>query len=167
MTFPGLPDYTKPATLCTNQPIPNIPITTEVARTTVRYSVYLHDAEPDPAALTRLGQSFNHPLIVAPARLQNGAAPTSQGFARSLTPNVALTALKQPEDGDGLIVRLAELNGKATEAEVDLSKAIASGLFNVCQTDLLEQMIDGEAKWDGSRLRVPIGAYGLVTVKLT
>jgi alpha-mannosidase len=141
--------------------------TPEIARTTVRYSVYLHDTEPDPAALTRLGQSFNHPLIVAPARLQEGTAPTSRGFANSLTPNVALTALKQPEDGDGLIVRLAELNGQATEAIVELSNEVAAGLSNVCQVDLLEQAIDGVVKWDSSRLRVPIEAYGLVTVRLT
>jgi hypothetical protein len=42
----------------------------EINRQTVRYSMYFHDGEADPATLTRLGAAWNHPLIVFPANLQ-------------------------------------------------------------------------------------------------
>ncbi len=139
----------------------------EVVRETVRYSLYLHDAPADPATLTRLGAAWNHPLLAIPTNLQSGPAAQSQGFVRVETPNVVLSAFKQAESGEGLILRLVELNGQDTEAAVTLTPALAAGLSQAVQTDLMERPTDGRASFDGNTLRVPVRAHSFVTVRLS
>jgi alpha-mannosidase len=146
--------------------------TPEVNKQTLRYSLYFHDRAAPPAERTRLGAAWNHPLIVFPANLQSGdgTTPPARSFVHVETPNVVLTALKQPEDGDGLILRLAELNGAAdTEAVVTLDPALTAGLTTAQVTDLMEQPVaDGATvTLDGDRLCVPVRANSFVTVKLT
>jgi len=138
----------------------------EVAQSTVRYSLYLHDAPADPASLTRLGAAWNHPLLLIPANIQSGSAPARDSFAHVQTPNVVLTALKQAEDGNGLVLRLVELNGQDTEAVVELAPALANGLTKATRLDLLERPADGSATWGNNTLRVPIKAYSFATVRL-
>ena len=138
----------------------------EVARSTVRYAVYLHDTPADPASLTRLGAGWNHPFLILPANLQTGASPASDSFARVTTQNVVMSALKQAEDGSGLVLRLVEMNGQDTEAVVELSPALAAGLTQATLLDLMERPIAGNATWSAPTLRVPIKAHSFATVKL-
>lgn len=138
----------------------------EVAQSAVRYALYVHDSQPDPAALTRLGAAWNHPLIVIPARVQGGAGPNSTSFARVESPNVVLTALKREHAGDGLILRLVEMNGVDTETAVLLSPELAQGARCAARLDVLERPVDEPVSWDGSRLVVPIRAHSFATVLL-
>ena len=138
----------------------------EVARSTVRYALHLHDAPQDPASLSRLGASWNHPFLLIPANLQTGAVPARHSFARVLTPNVVLTALKQAEDHDGLILRLVEMNGLDTDAIVELDPALANGLTHAALQDLMEHPVEGPVTWEGGRLSVPVKAHSFVTVRL-
>src|SRR5262249_4514845 len=120
----------------------------------------------DAATLTRLGAAWNHPLLVVPANLQKGSAPGRAGFANVLTPNVVLTSLKQAEGAEGLVLRLVELNGEATEAVVELEAAVAAGLTSARATDILERPTGDTATWDGRILRVKVPAHGFITVHL-
>lgn len=141
----------------------------EVCRQTIRYSMYFHDNEPTPADLTRLGAAWNHPLIVFPADLQNGdgVTPPARAFARVETPGVVLSALKQAEHGQGLILRLVELNGKNTEAVVTLDPALTQGFSTAQTVDLIERAASGSvASFDGTRLTVPVRAHSFVTVRI-
>lgn len=140
----------------------------EVCRQTVRYSLYFHDGHAAPSTLTRLGAAWNHPLIVFPANIQSGgAAPASRSFAHVETPNVVLSALKKAEDGDGLVLRLVELDGKDTEAVVTLDSGLVSNLTNATALDLIERPVDGgTATFDGNTLRVPVKANSFVTVRV-
>jgi alpha-mannosidase len=138
----------------------------EVARSTVRYSLYVHDTPPDPASLTRLGAAWNHPPLLLPANLQAGEAPARDSFVRVSTPNVVLTALKQAEDGKGLVLRLVELNGEDTEAVVELAPSLTAGLTNAQPLDLMERPVGGSVRWENNTLRVPIKAHSFVTVRL-
>ncbi|HLV78863.1 MAG TPA: glycosyl hydrolase-related protein [Chthonomonadaceae bacterium] len=139
----------------------------EVAHSSVRYSIYLHDSPPGPADLTRLGAAWNHPCLLIPANLQPGDAPSQDSFASVTTPNVVLSALKQAEDGSGLVLRLVEMNGQDTEVVVTLSPALAAGLTTVTLLDLMERPVAGSAAWNAPTLRVPIKAHSFVTVKLS
>lgn len=140
----------------------------EVCKQTVRYSMYFHEGAADPATLTRLGAAWNHPLIVLPVNLQKGDRPGADGFVTVENDNVVLSTLKKPEDGDGLILRLAELNGAATEAVVTINPAIAKGLTKATVVDLMERSRpDLSATFDGKTLRVSIPANSFVTVALT
>lgn len=139
----------------------------EVAKTKMRYSVYLHETPPTASELTRLGAAWNHPLIVVNATLQEGALPASQGFAEVKTPNVVLTGLKLAEDGNGLILRLVEHDGlDETVAEVELGEDLVKGYSKAEITDLMERPI-GSALLAGTTLKVSIKANSFVTVRLS
>ena len=137
----------------------------EVARSTVRYSLYLHDTPADPASLTRLGAAWNHPLILIPANLQTGDAPPRDGYVRVLTPNVVLTALKRADDGKGLIMRLVEMNGEDTEAMVEISPWLLNGLEPALLVDLMERPNGGACHRLSQTLAVPIKANSFATVR--
>ena len=139
----------------------------EVARSTVRYALLLHDTPTDPASLARFGAAWNHPFLLIPANLQTGSAPACLSFARVLTPNVVLTALKQAEDGNGLILRLVEMNGQAGEAVVELDASVAGGLNTAVCLDLMERPVEGAVRWQNGRLTVSVPALDFVTVRLS
>ena len=141
--------------------------TPEIARTTVQYSVFLHDDAAGSAGLTRLGAAFNHPLLAAPANLHGGDLPPSAGFGRVETPNVVMTALKEAAGGRGIVLRLVEMNGVDTDSEVTLDPSLARGLTQAVYTDVMERELPGSAPaWDGHVLRAHIPAHGFVTVRL-
>ncbi len=139
----------------------------EVAQSSVRYSVYLHDAPAEPATLTRLGASWNHPFLVIPANVQEGTAPASESFVSVENENVVLTALKRTEDGNGLILRLSELNGVATEAVVHLNAELVKGLTSAILVDPMEQPASGVVSYNEGIVRVMIPALNFVTVCLS
>ena len=139
----------------------------EVARSTVRYALILHDTPTDPANLARAGAGWNHPFLLIPANLQSGAAPAHRSFVRVQTPNVVLTALKQGEDGNGLVLRLVEMNGQATEALVELDPSLTQGLTTATCLDLMERPIEGAVEWKNGTLKVTVPALDFVTVRLS
>jgi alpha-mannosidase len=139
----------------------------EVAKSTVRYSVVLHDTLVDPATLTRLGMEWNHPLMVLPANMQKGTEKTVLAGAECLTSNVVLTALKMSEDGNGLVVRVVEYNGKSCDAQVKLNPSIVKGYTKATVVDLLERPVAGQAKLADGLLTVAVPARGIVTVKMS
>jgi alpha-mannosidase len=138
----------------------------EVAKSTIRYALQIHDTPPTPAELTRLGAAWNHPLLLFPANLQTGDAPASDSFVQIQSPNVVLSALKQAEDGNGLILRLVELNGEQTDAIVTINPLLTNGATQATLVDLMERTVDGEVGFDGGTLKVTVPAHNFATVKL-
>lgn len=138
----------------------------EVCRQTLRYSLVFHEGAQNPSELARLGAAFNHPLIAFPANLGGGtgAAP-SASFARVESPGVVLTSLKRGEDG-GIVLRLVELDGKATDAVVALAPGIAPAGAAVSTVDLLERPESGSARLENGRLVVAVPAHGIVGVRI-
>lgn len=139
----------------------------EVARMSMCYALILHDTPTDPARLARAGAGWNHPFLLIPANLQSGSAPASKSFARVQTPNVVLTALKQAEDGNGLVLRLAELNGQETEAVVEIDPSITQGLTTATCLDLIERPVEGTVTWADGNLKVTVPALDFTTVRLS
>jgi alpha-mannosidase len=139
----------------------------EVARSTMRYALLLHDTPATPADLARLGAGWNHPFLLIPANLQTGIAPARQSFARVVTPNVVLTALKQAEEGSGLVLRLVEMNGQDTEAVVELDPSVTQGLTAAVCLDLMERPVEGSVEWQDGTLKVSVPALDFVTVRLS
>ncbi len=139
----------------------------EVAITTVRYAIVLHDAPVDPAALARLGAEMNHPFMVIPAGVHEGDLPTSRGFARVETPEVMLTAIKKAEHSDGVVIRLAELTGKSVKARVMLDRQFAEGLTSATPVDLLERPIGDPIPFRDGHVTAPVNAYSFITLLLS
>jgi alpha-mannosidase len=82
------------------------------------------------AALPRAGAEFNAPLIVRKLDGHDGSLPPSRGFVDVAPANVALHALHIR--GDELVLRVSEMGGAATDAEVRLAWPVAA----VRETDL-------------------------------
>jgi len=138
--------------------------TPEVAVTTLRYAVVVHDTPPSKADLIRLGASWNHPLLLAPTGIHPGPQPTQHGFATVEQPNVVITCLKAPEDGAGIVVRLVETDGVPTKATVTLDPELVPPGALAATTDLLESPESSEVQISEGRLEVEVPAYGMRTV---
>ncbi len=139
----------------------------EVGKQTVRFSVVLHEKDPSPAELARLGAERNHPLMVLPASVQRGSRPASASFLSVEPDSVVLTSLKPREDGAGLIVRLVEMNGDDVTARVTLAPELLGGISSARRVDLLEQPIEGEALLENGVVTFGLSANDIATVLLS
>ncbi|HET6495874.1 MAG TPA: glycosyl hydrolase-related protein, partial [Thermoleophilia bacterium] len=101
---------------------------------------------------------------------QRGALPAVGGFCTVDKANVALTTIKRAEDGaskrtedgKGLIVRLVETEGVATDVTVDLPFASFS---KAVETNLVEE--DARPlNCDGTRFTVHVAPWRVATVRL-
>jgi len=81
-----------------------------------------------------------------------------------LTPNVMLGAVKKAEDSKALIVRLYEVEGRATTAKVRISDLVKPG-SPAKEVDLMEQPLASSwAKMTGDTLTVKVPARGIASV---
>lgn len=130
---------------------------------TFRYSLRGHDAY-DPVAAVRFGWENNNELLaVSLAAGQAGDLDAARHSFVQVTPdNVVLAGLKPAED-EGVIVRLWECAGRATEAMIS-----AEGLGPIAgaaRTDPLE-FGDEPVELRGRRTSTPIAARGIATMRL-
>ena len=78
-----------------------------------------------------------------------------------------LSGMKKAEDSDALIVRLYEMEGKATTARLKLDAALAPANAPAVETDVLEEpLAKNTATMEDGVLSVELPAYGMVTVKI-
>lgn len=113
------------------------------------------------------GYDFNMPFNVVGADPHTGDLPARHGFAELLMPNVMLSGMKRAEEGDGLVIRLYETDGKATTAQMRLDAALCPAGAQAMQVDLAEQPAAGNtARFEQGVLRVDILPYGLATMLL-
>jgi alpha-mannosidase len=139
----------------------------ELGQHTIRFAVIPHVGAWSVSDATREGYNFNLPFNVVGAGLQEGSLPAQGGYIDILTPNIMVSALKKAEDSDALIIRLYEMEGKATAAKVRIDYALLPKNCKAVETDALEQPLSqSSAEIHGDVLRVSIPAFGMTTVKL-
>jgi alpha-mannosidase len=114
----------------------------------IRYSIYPHKASWRFAEVLRKGYEFNYPLTFVFEKKHEGELPPEHSFVETLPENVILTAFKEAEDSDDLIIRLYESSGVETEAEIKFDKEIKYAY----QTDLLE--------WDKYQPKIEYASTG-------
>jgi alpha-mannosidase len=136
----------------------------EMGKHTIRFAILPHDGPCSVSDAARAGAAFNLPMNVVSTDVHKGNLPPSKGYAEVLTRNVMLAGLKKAEDSDQIVVRLHEMEGKATQAKVRLTDIVKSG-SPAAEVDLMEQPLgESSAKMDGDTLVVSIPAYGITTV---
>jgi alpha-mannosidase len=88
-----------------------------------RYSVTSRSGGADPGASSRFGWEAHTPLAAAwlPAKSQGGLPADAESFFGVDKPNVFVQAVKRAEDGEGIVLRLREVAGLATEARISTS----------------------------------------------
>ncbi|HDI00653.1 MAG TPA: hypothetical protein ENF74_06695, partial [Firmicutes bacterium] len=109
------------------------------------------------------GWGVSNPLIpVCIEGPKDGRLPKSGSFCEVDEPNVMLLALKRADDGNGLVVRLVETEGRKTVARLQLSFTEVSRAWLV---NLVEEDIRPLEVSEGT-VRVPIGPFGIATVRV-
>jgi alpha-mannosidase len=133
----------------------------------IRYALYPH-AGGLSSEVWAEGEDFNIPVYAAePLSLSLGdrkaTRPEEASFFSVAPNNVALSGMKQSEDGDELIVRLFETEGKSTTATVNIP---VSGNGAVRRLDLTERPLAGASKPElkNGRLTVALKPHEIVTV---
>ena len=86
-----------------------------------RHSLTTHGSNNSRLECGEFGRAVANPLVaVAIKGPQNGTLPASASFCQLDQPNVVLRTIKAAEDGDGIIVRLAETAGQACPVVITL-----------------------------------------------
>ncbi len=128
-----------------------------------RYSLTSHEGDWTTGQPRDFGWGVGNPLTpVVVSKPANGTRPTTDSFCQIDATNVLMTSLKRAEDGDGLVLRLVETEGRATSVTVDLPFVeIASALA----TDLVER--NGQpVTSDTHSVTVELTAFGLATLRV-
>lgn len=142
----------------------------QVADALFRYSFTSQRSAGDNQTATTFGWGTATPLVPV-CLIGPGAAVGQPETGHWLSPaasfcqldqsNVVLLAFKAAEDGDGLIVRLAEIEGRETTATVTLPFV---EIIQAFRTNLVEED-ESVLIYDRHSFRVSIAAHGIATVR--
>jgi alpha-mannosidase len=128
-----------------------------------RYSLASFGENDDGANAARFGHGVVQPPVgVWMKGPRDGSLPGEGSFIEVDAENINLLCLKRAEDGDGLIVRLVETEGRATTASIRLPWV---PINEALETDLVERN-GGELSCDGDRINVPIRPWAMKTVRV-
>jgi hypothetical protein len=95
-------------------------------------------------------------------KAQPGPLPSSGSFCRVAPQGVIITAIKAPEDGQGVIVRLLSMESKPVVARLTVG---LPGIKSATLCDLVEEPL-GPLKMDGAVVSVPVRPFAPTTVLL-
>ncbi len=88
-----------------------------------RLLIVPHNNGWEEAGIARIAEEFTSRTVVIYQGIHGGTKPKSGSFINSPAPNVIVTAVKQAENGEEIILRCVESHGKKTNGEIDLSFA--------------------------------------------
>jgi len=100
-----------------------------------RYALYPHAGTWQQAMSMRRGWEFNYSLRATVVTHHPGVLGAEHGFVGLKDDGVVLTAVKRSEDGDGLIFRMFDWLGKASQAQLELPGVPTSA----AEVNLMEQ----------------------------
>jgi alpha-mannosidase len=125
------------------------------------YSLYPHGGTWRDALTVRRGYELNYKLIALQTLKHQGPLPAEHSFVQVSGVNVVLTAIKKPENGDGIVLRFYEWAGK----EGDVGVTAPPDATSVTENDLMEKSIE-PVSLANSLVSVPIKPYEIKTLKL-
>jgi alpha-mannosidase len=123
------------------------------------YAIYPHAGGWQQANTVRHGYEFNYAPIAMQATTHEGKLPAAQSFVKIGPANLVMTALKQNEAGDGLVLRFYESSGQSGSASIQLP----AGASEAFEANLMEKQ-EGAVKVSGTELTVPVGAWEIKTL---
>lgn len=130
----------------------------------LRYSLTTHEGDWRKGDCARFGWAITSPFIVddVHGKKEGSLAPDTMSFCSVDKPNVLLTTLKQAEDGDGMIIRLIETQGKETTASVMLPHLAVT---EAVVTNSVEEN-KGRAVFTKHQIQVNLRAFGITAVRI-
>jgi alpha-mannosidase len=124
------------------------------------YAIYPHAGDWKQAQTVHRGYELNDPLTAQQVFAHTGSLPSTHSFASIENPNVTLTAIKKAEDADGLIYRMYEWAGTATEVKLH----VPPGATYAVETNLMEKVEGQHLALSGEVVTVPIKPFEILTV---
>ena len=139
----------------------------ELGHHEIRLALLPHGEDWTPSRATRAGYDFNRPVEVVATDVHEGDLPKERGFIAVHPSNIFISGLKKAEEGNGLVIRLYETEGRTTEAEIRIDPSLAETDSEVVELDLLERPIRKErAKMEEGLLKVQVPSFGITTVMI-
>jgi alpha-mannosidase len=137
----------------------------------IEYALVPHGAGWAEGLSMRAGEEMNMPLVVSSCGFHDGDLPAVKSLLEVQQENVRLVAVKESQEndrlsgGEAIVVRLVEVEGRETEAEVVFAPELLSAGATAVEVDTLERPLEGSrVRLDGDVLRVKIPAFGITTV---
>ena len=128
-----------------------------------RYAITTHKGEQKQNLAGVFGWAICNPLVpVSIDGKKQGTLGSKIGLCQLDKPNVFLLTLKKAEDGDGIIARLLETEGKEVTATLTMSHLV---IKKAQQTNLVEENA-GDLSFTEHSVAFPIRAFGITTVRL-
>lgn len=127
----------------------------DIGRHVFTYSIVGHTGDPVAGRIASKAESLNQPLAAYAAPKHAGSLGREFSFLSISTPQLAVKALKQAEDGSGYVLRLNEMSGKPLEqGEIRFAAPIeAAYVLNGVEER------QAEARFEGNRLIVSSGRF--------
>lgn len=127
----------------------------DIGRHVFTYSIVGHTGDPVAGRIASKAESLNQPLAAYAAPKHAGSLGREFSFLSVSTPQLAVKALKQAEDGSGYVLRLNEMSGKPLEqGEIRFAAPIeAAYVLNGVEERR------AEARFEGNRLIVSSGRF--------
>ena len=133
----------------------------------IEYALVPHEKGWTVGDSAAAGEECNVPLVPVSCGFQDGDLPASLSLVKVEDDNVRLVALKKSEDGEGMILRLVEAEGKKTETRVKLAPELVAAGTAVVEVDTLERPVaKNGARLEDGTLVVEIPACGIVAVRV-
>lgn len=123
------------------------------------YAIYPHAGGWQQASTVRHGYEFNYLPIALQTTPHEGSLPPAHTFVKVEPANLVLTAMKQTEAGEGLVLRFYETNGQNGTATIH----IPAGASEVREADLMEKP-ESSIPMSGDTITVPVGAWEIKTL---
>jgi alpha-mannosidase len=123
------------------------------------YALYPHAGDWRAGQTIRRGYEFNVPLIARLVQQHPGERPPQFSFVRVEPANIILSAIKRAEEGDGLVVRLFESEGRDTKARVTFF-TVPTAAFEL---DLMENKLR-RLTIDGRSIAMPVRKLATTSV---
>lgn len=125
------------------------------------YSLYPHAGSWRDAQTIRRGYELNYGLTAMAVSHHQGTLPAQHSFLQLRADNVVLTAVKNAEDNDGVVLRFYEWAGK----EGDVAIQLPPGARSASETDLMERATGALAVQNGSTT-IHTKPYEIKTLKV-
>jgi alpha-mannosidase len=124
------------------------------------YSLLPHGGTWREAQTVRRGYELNYKPIAIQVDNHEGSLPGEHSFAAVEPDNVVVTAIKNSEDDDSLILRYFEWAGKDADIRLQFSPAGAAS-----EADLIERTTRNLERSNGA-INIPTQGYEIKTVKI-
>lgn len=133
----------------------------ERGRHVYRYALYPHRGTWREAKSYKVALEANCPLIAVKCSVHEGRLPKEFSFASLSPDNLVLTVLKLAEDGDGVVARFYEAEGRGAEGRL----VLFCGVERASEASLLEDELRPLPASGGS-VAVRAKPFEIVTVRL-